>query len=198
MSKVARRITVVGLCVVTVVPVCFFSASFAFAATSNGSSDDASFAAASCRPTTASAGTVMRFGDASVDVPIHVRVIGGRLELGRDRIDVPLRRAAGDHFIGRLDDLRVMDTRGTYVGWTLTASVNAPARIVPDDVTVLDGFSDGLGNPGSQVSTGAPVTLARAAAGCGAGIYSVGATIDVELDNAPNDDATITLEAKVA
>ena len=195
MTTIARRIIPAVVLAAVAVSSALFTVSLTSASALSTSAAEQPPPANNCRAPAPAVGTndISHTSDDStnVTIPIHVTVRGGRLELAATHLSLELTRVDARHYTASLDNLRFMDTRGTYTGWDLTASnaavtvdgraASASVRVAPDDVTVVNGIAGGIENPGTQDATAGTIVLAHASTGCGAGIYAVSGTVDVEL-----------------
>jgi hypothetical protein len=212
MARIARRVvpiavlaafTASGIALATSLPSA--SADSTQSVTPSGATTQA------CRASTTTPSTIVTAesgeNSASVGINVHTRVLGGQFQLATDHLDIDAQRQDGNRFVGRFDDVRFMDVRGTYAGWTLSASVtkvdvdghsvDATVRVVPDDIVVLNGFTTGLENPGPQGGA-ASFELGRATAGCGAGIYAVSGSVEVDLSgDVEADGVTLGLDLQL-
>jgi hypothetical protein len=119
-------------------------------------------------------------------------VRGGAMSVTPGQVHVSLTRAGdGSHYRGVLPAVRVVDARGTLVGWHAQLRVvtvdgtdvaNTRVRSLPDAPAVIDGQHAGLHAARStDLHAGATVDLCHATPGYGGGTYRCGAHIDVAL-----------------
>jgi hypothetical protein len=126
---------------------------------------------------------------------------GGPLSTTPGSADVVLRRVGGSsQFRGYLDDVTVVDPRGSLVGWTLSARyVDGPAGVLflrPSAVVGTTLTEATTARP-SRVPRGGSSALATAASGGGGGTYRVDAELRFTPSSAIAGDS-VTLSIALA
>lgn len=134
----------------------------------------------------------------SVTEVVALEILPGTLTLVTPRATVVLRRDGDGRWSGTLPPVRVVDARGSLVGWRVRwalAGVEADGRaaggrllVTPDGPAVVDGSPAGLhaGSPPSHV-------LFESEAGAGGGTYEAGARLRLELAGRDAETVTVTL-----
>ena len=129
---------------------------------------------------------------------VVLQVLAGSLTLATPSVTVALRREGDGRWAGDLPPVRVVDARGSLVGWQVRWALTDvvvdghAARgslvVAPGTPVVVDGLSAGLhsGRRGSHV-------LFAAEAGTGGGTYEAGAGLSLDLGDRDAGTVTVTL-----
>ena len=177
-----------AIAAVTMFVVCaFFATTLAFAGTRGDGASSGSRVGSSCTfPTHANASRSRSNAAWVKDLSsfatetLQVTVVPGSLRVEPARIIVSLHRV-GDVLEGTLGPISVIDARGSYAGWVLSAHADSPdargtVTFIPTDVHPVypDETQGILGSAGHD-----DVRIACAAPETGAGTYSVSALVRV-------------------
>ena len=141
----------------------------------------------------------------SVQIPVRMHVSGGSLQLSSNRLAVDLLPDGSGHLVGRLD-LRLLDARGTFPGWIATVALDgaplvdgattaATVHLTPDTVTPVEANTDGVELGTSANVSGDGAVIARADPHHGAGIYELGALVQIDDSDAGHATVTVRLAA---
>jgi len=135
---------------------------------------------------------------------VVIPVLPGGLRVSPAGAAVVLHRVAGNRYEGSWGPVRVVDARGSLVGWAVAVGVSGPVpgrmAVVPDAPVALTGRPDEVvAEQAAVVAPGRSVPVMAGVSGGGGGTFAVGGRLELTGGSADGPDSvTVSLLFTVA